>query len=736
VNERATLPGDARLSFALRLARLGLYIAPLLPGAKTPYSGESWSNMRTRNEDTIIGWFRDRPQMNYAAIPDEEFVVLDLDVKPAKGEPGEPGHKPAKDGVSDLDEIAALNGDFSAHMATLTVRTPSGGVHRYFRAPFAVANSNKLPTSIDVRGHGGYVVGPGCNTVHNPVDNTQEGDYVVLLAHDIMPLPDYLHPLVEQWVPRENRPSYEDSVELRDGKQYVDGVELDTEIASQRALEWLQRCAPAIEGQGGNAKTFATFAWLREHGISREFALQLVKDFYNPRCEPPWSDEALAQLCDNAYRYAKHGVSDAGAVMDKGKDEEDIVAESTDVMALLADMETARVAEQQAVADSLDAHTWCGDALYQRKGEKEFVIPRVLPALGYVGFLARRGTGKTTVMMDMALRLAHDMDWHNRPAKRGWGAIVLAGEDAEGSKDQVTAWKLKHAIERLDPKRFIFMDQIVNLLNPKIVDQWIAHFVKHARGRRFVVFGDTWQLATNAGSQNEDAVMQVAVSQLKRIAHALNGPAVMAAHPPKGDGTTWSGSAVLENHSQALWLLAKETYGLKFCVSRIKGTQADHYTLFSFEPQSLGGKDEWGFPQIGIVPIAIGGEGVESDPVAESHRDAFKQAVADAAHAILLAAEDSGDRSKWTGRRMSEAIIERHNQAVVEKRPDAQLPEKPGAPDTLARNFSSWFNRREVEVTARGPNGTRMAVTADMIGNKLTFRYVQLADTKVSDDEI
>ena len=47
---------------------------------------------------------------------------------------------------------------------TLTIKTARGGFHYYFKAPpgMMITNSvNRLGQGIDVRGYGGYVVGPG-----------------------------------------------------------------------------------------------------------------------------------------------------------------------------------------------------------------------------------------------------------------------------------------------------------------------------------------------------------------------------------------------------------------------------------------------------------------------------------------------------------------------------------------------------------------------------------------------
>ena len=80
------------------------------------------------------------------------LVGLDLDVKHGA------------DGVAALESLAAAHGFLVP--STVTVLTPSGGRHLWLTAPAAVPNSaGRLAPGIDVRGAGGYVVGPGSRTV-------------------------------------------------------------------------------------------------------------------------------------------------------------------------------------------------------------------------------------------------------------------------------------------------------------------------------------------------------------------------------------------------------------------------------------------------------------------------------------------------------------------------------------------------------------------------------------------
>jgi hypothetical protein len=80
------------------------------------------------------------------------LIGVDLDVKHGY------------DGVTALFGLAETQGFVLPQ--TVTVLTPSGGRHLWFTAPGPVPNSvGRLGPGIDVRGTGGYVVGPGSRTV-------------------------------------------------------------------------------------------------------------------------------------------------------------------------------------------------------------------------------------------------------------------------------------------------------------------------------------------------------------------------------------------------------------------------------------------------------------------------------------------------------------------------------------------------------------------------------------------
>jgi Bifunctional DNA primase/polymerase, N-terminal len=76
---------------------------------------------------------------------------------------------------------------------TLTVITPSGGRHLYFRMPPGIYLRNtagRLGWKIDTRGHGGFVVAPG--------SLRRDGRYRITRNHEIAPLPAWL---TDAWTP-------------------------------------------------------------------------------------------------------------------------------------------------------------------------------------------------------------------------------------------------------------------------------------------------------------------------------------------------------------------------------------------------------------------------------------------------------------------------------------------------------------------------------------------------------
>jgi hypothetical protein len=93
--------------------------------------------------------------------------------------------------------------------------------------------------------------------------------------------------------------------------------------AEQRAIAYLHKVDPAISGQRGHDRTFYAACKIGPgFNLHPEAAFRVLRDHYNPRCEPSWSEAELRHKVNDAYaneerrgwllnRHAKH--ADNGA---------------------------------------------------------------------------------------------------------------------------------------------------------------------------------------------------------------------------------------------------------------------------------------------------------------------------------------------------------------------------------------------------------------------------------------
>lgn len=139
---------SGRERVALELARHGFHIHPLKSGHKNPILRD-WENRATTDPAVIAGWFAKYRDCNYgiACGPSNIFVV-DLDVK------------------NEIDGIAnweAASKDLALE-PSFEVITPSKGKHLYWRGTSVRNSAGTVAVAVDVRGTGGYVVGPESQT--------------------------------------------------------------------------------------------------------------------------------------------------------------------------------------------------------------------------------------------------------------------------------------------------------------------------------------------------------------------------------------------------------------------------------------------------------------------------------------------------------------------------------------------------------------------------------------------
>jgi len=130
------------------LIERGFEIFPLQPGKKIPFAGTRGCKDASKDDEIVFEWSRKWPNANIGVACGEasDIIAIDVDVKAAAG---------------GGDSLVWLWNQGKELTRTLTVRTPTGGLHFYYRWIAGVSNSQgRIAPGIDVRSDGGYVVAP------------------------------------------------------------------------------------------------------------------------------------------------------------------------------------------------------------------------------------------------------------------------------------------------------------------------------------------------------------------------------------------------------------------------------------------------------------------------------------------------------------------------------------------------------------------------------------------------
>lgn len=74
----------------------------------------------------------------------------------------------------------------------------------------------------------------------------------------------------------------------------------------QRAIAYMAKADPAIQGQDGSGQMLKTCCNVGPgFAFAPDVAARLIAEHYNPRCDPPWSEKEIAHKIEDAYKREK-----------------------------------------------------------------------------------------------------------------------------------------------------------------------------------------------------------------------------------------------------------------------------------------------------------------------------------------------------------------------------------------------------------------------------------------------
>ena len=389
-----------QLDKALALARNGYAVFPLQPGKKIPLAGSKGFQDATTSATVVHTMWAATPDANVGIYPwggDRKFAVYDIE-----------GASKGNDRIRSKKLLGRKLGMTVDIHNTLVVETPSGGWHIWYEVPpdsdAVIRSTVNFVKGCDVRAEGGYVLAPGSIVDGKTYKTVNRLDPLTVSAEVLAMFPQK----------REREAAKEAAM-----------VTEDLPHNERRAIAFLEATEPAIEGDGGDAWTFATAAKMKDFGISENHAVNLLLMHWNDRCEPPWEELELEIKVKNAYT---HG-SESGGI------------DASDPNADFADMLDPADVEKSKNMSINKKEKFSLATIEERAARPAptWLVKKVIPDTGFGLIVGAYSSYKTFIAIDLACSISSGMKWGGRITKEG-RVVIVAGEGGHGMTKRFQAW--------------------------------------------------------------------------------------------------------------------------------------------------------------------------------------------------------------------------------------------------------------------------------------------------------
>lgn len=461
------------------------------------------------------------------------------------------------------ETLASLELEHGLLPTTLTFRSPRGGNHRWFRGRCSTSVGTEkagLGPKLDTRGYGGYVLLPP-SRVRYP--DGSEGDYQCTDETEIADGPGWIAEILAR---RKEQHSAAD-------------VELDIPANVARARNLCERYVAAgdvaIEGAGGDDRTYRIACEVLNLGLSPPKAWEIIRDHWNPACEPPWDAEELAVKVRNAAEYAQN---DAGAWA--------VADGATTFAAFVAGQEDGPTESKRSRfypyeltdIEAFEPPAW--------------LIPDLIPKRGTVQVTGPQKSFKTFLVLDIALSIATGVQWCG--AKPDQGPVVyIAGENASAlALKHVPAWCMANDQEPalLD---FRVVREMPHAAQPDEMIEFVAEIKRLSLAPAVVVI-DTATRALRGLDENNARDMGQFSAACEMIQRELNCTVIVIRHTGKDVSRGGRGSNVIEGDFDTILAVARQQDAQErktmFCTLTVQDQRnaAEREEPFAFEMTPLG----------------------------------------------------------------------------------------------------------------------------------------------------
>jgi hypothetical protein len=359
---------------------------------KTP--GIPWSNESSSDKAELKKWFYNveagQRRIGIKTGQDSRgVVVIDIDVNKKDRQTGE-----IADPRSVQEKLEYIAETYGALPDTLSVHTPSGGLHLYYIADRPVATLKKIfpndPLDVDSRGDGGVVVAP------DEVDYVTDSEYDEFHPKHMARLPDWMYDVVARRNPLTRKKTLytgeiplipEMETAISDALMFMDCSDRDAWIKYGHAIKSLN---------SDDAKRL-WMEWGQKH-----------KSHNSDYAEKTWQSLAPSEIGIATLFY------DAKA---KGFEPESV---SADIL--------MKEQEHRSITDKPRFIFQTSKDAMKPRPPIEWIVENFMVKAGLCMVTGDAGSGKTWTALDMGVSIAEGQPWLGRAVIQG--AVLVIDEES------------------------------------------------------------------------------------------------------------------------------------------------------------------------------------------------------------------------------------------------------------------------------------------------------------------
>jgi hypothetical protein len=470
---------------ALEYAKSGWPVFPCNPTNKQPYTPKGFKDASTDPKQVAAWWSKHPNAMIGMPTGAASGVwVVDVDVKPnAKG----------------AEELADLEKANGALPKTVVASTPSGGTHYYFGYVDGIGNRGGFKPGIDVRGEGGYVILPG-SVRHDGCLYEWESK-----GAGVASAPDWLLHLVER--PKEKPRA---KTAKRNNSSYTDAA-----ITSE-----LQKLIGTSSNRNNqlNDSAMAIGQFVGAGAISRQEA----------------EERLYGAAIANGY-VAKDGELAARATIKSGLDAGERQPRDIPEADELPEADPAWIAgwlkRRKAANDNQRFQiTWFDDV--NKAAVKSEILEGVLGEGEFSVLVAKPGTGKSVLAVDIGCHIAGELEWHGRAVRQGL-VVFYAAERKALTERRIAAWAKRHGVSNIP---FVVvggkLDLTTGLGDANALAKAIAQLEQKCGQSCNLIILDTLTRTFGPGDQHQSKDMTRYIQSVDALHRATTAHVLVIHHSP------------------------------------------------------------------------------------------------------------------------------------------------------------------------------------------------------------